>query len=63
MQRVRLRLRRCLAAARDGDDVHVAETPDRVDVMGPDESGPDQAHADPFHRIHHPANHIRFCQQ
>ena len=48
-ERLRLLLRRRLAAARDRDDVDVAETPHGVDVMRADEPGADDPHSDPFH--------------
>ena len=48
-QRLRLRLRRGLAAARDRDDVDEAEPPDRIHVMGADKPGAHDTHSDSFH--------------
>ncbi len=48
-ERLRLLLRRRLTAARDRDDVDVAETPHGVDMMRPDEARTDDSHSDPFH--------------
>ena len=45
-ERLRLLLRRRLAAARNRDDVHEPETPHGVEMMRADESGPDESHAD-----------------
>ena len=51
-ERIRLRARRRRAAARHRHDVDEAETPDRVDVMRPDEAGADQTHPDAFRKRH-----------
>jgi hypothetical protein len=51
VQRVRLLAGGRLAAAGDGDDVDVAEATHGIQMMRPDESGPDQAHSDTLHSV------------
>jgi cytochrome c oxidase cbb3-type subunit III len=46
-----LRAAGLLTAAGDGNDVDKAQTPDGIDVMRPDEAGPDQTHPDPLHGV------------
>ena len=48
-QRLGLLSARCVVTACDRNDVDIAQTPDRVDVMRADEAGADESHSDPIH--------------
>ena len=56
---IRLGLRRCVAAARDGHHVDKAQPPDCVYVMRADKTGPDNPHPDAFHQSYPPNAVIR----
>jgi hypothetical protein len=58
-KRVRLLLRRLLAAAGNRQDVHEPETPHGVHMMRADEAGADDAHPDTFHAVLQSAAIIR----